>query len=91
MILVVSERTRPKKGKTVERVDLPLAKLPLAQKLDLMEAIWNDLVKDEKSLESPRWHEDILKDREKALAADKVTVSNWEEAKERIRRNTSCK
>lgn len=74
----------------MERVDLPLAKLTLAQKLDLMEAIWDDLTKDEGSLESPDWHEDVLKDREKALAAGKVTISDWNQAKERIRRNTSC-
>lgn len=72
-------------------VDIPLSKLTLAQKLNLMEAIWDDLARDEQSIESPPWHEKILKDREKALAAGKVTVSNWEEAKLRIRRNLSCK
>ncbi len=75
----------------MERVDLPLARLTLAQKLDLMEAIWDDLTKDERSLESPNWHEDVLKDREKALAAGKVTISDWDQAKDRIRKNTSCK
>jgi len=75
----------------VERVDLPLAKLTLAQKLDLMEALWDELTKDERLLESPDWHEGVLKDREKALAAGEVTISDWDQAKERIRRNTSCK
>ena len=74
----------------MKRVDLPLSKLTLAQKLDLMEAIWDDLTKNEKTLESPDWHETVLKDREKALTAGKATVSDWEEAKERIRRNLSC-
>ncbi len=74
----------------MERVDLPLSKLTVAQKLDLMEAIWDDLAKDEKALESPFWHEQVLKDREEALVAGKATVSAWEEAKDRIRRNTSC-
>ena len=74
----------------MKRVDLPLSKLTLAQKLDLMEAIWDDLTKNEKTLESPDWHETVLKDREKALTAGKAMVSDWEEAKERIRRNLSC-
>lgn len=74
----------------MERVDLPLSKLTFAQKLDLMEAIWDDLAKDEKKLESPAWHEAVLKDREKALEAGKATVSDWEEAKDRIRKNVSC-
>jgi putative addiction module component (TIGR02574 family) len=73
----------------MERVDLPLSKLTLAQKLDLMEALWDNLAKHEMTLESPQWHEEVLKDREKALAAGKATISDWEEAKERIRRNLS--
>jgi putative addiction module component (TIGR02574 family) len=84
----LAKKHRPEKGTIVERVDLPLAKLTLAQKLDLMEAIWDDLAKDERSLESPDWHEEVLKDREKALAAGKITVSDWDQAKERIRKNT---
>jgi putative addiction module component (TIGR02574 family) len=74
----------------MERVDLPLSELTLAQKLHLMEAIWDDLAKHEQTLESPHWHEEVLKDREEALAAGKATVSRWEEAKDRIRKNVSC-
>jgi len=39
--------------------------------------------------ESPAWHLEILRDREKALAAGKITFSDWEEAKKRIRRSIS--
>ncbi|MBI5251997.1 MAG: addiction module protein [Desulfomonile tiedjei] len=74
----------------MERVDLPLSELTLAQKLDLMEAIWDDLAQHDKTLESPHWHEQVLEDREEALAAGKATVSAWEEAKDRIRKNVSC-
>lgn len=73
----------------MERVDLPLAKLTLAQKLDLIEAIWDDITKDEKALESPKWHEEVLQDRQKALDGGKAQVRDWEEAKERIRRNVT--
>ncbi len=74
----------------MERVDLPLSELTLAQKLELMEAIWDDLAKHDETLESPDWHEEVLKDREKALATGKGTVSDWKEAKRRIRENASC-
>ena len=74
----------------MERVDLPLSELTLAQKLDLMEAIWDNPAEQEKTLESPAWHEEVFKDREKALAAGKATASDWEEAKGRIKRNVSC-
>ena len=51
--------------------------------------LWADMVGNEKNLESPVWHEAVLKDREAALDAGKITVSSWEEAKERIKKNVS--
>ena len=74
----------------MEKFELPLSQLTLAQKLDLMEAIWDYLARDEKTLESPPWHEEVLRDREEALAAGKLSESDWEEAKLRIRKNVSC-
>jgi putative addiction module component (TIGR02574 family) len=74
---------------TVKRVDLPLSRLSLAQKLDLMETLWADLTRDEEKLKSPAWHRTILEDREKALRAGKVTVSDWEQAKKRIKKKIS--
>ena len=70
----------------MKRVDLPLSKLSVAQKLDLMETLWADLSQDERKLKSPAWHETVLKDREEAYAAGKITVSDWEQAKKRIRK-----
>jgi len=73
----------------MERVDLPLAKLTLAQKLDLIETLWDDITKDDKAIESPNWHGEILQDRQKALKAGKAAVRDWDQAKERIKRNVS--
>ena len=73
----------------MKRVDLPLSKLSVAQKLDLMETLWADLTRDEKKLKSPAWHETVLKDREKAYVAGKATVSDWEQAEKRIRKRVS--
>ena len=73
----------------MKRIDLPLSQLSLAQKLDLMEALWTDLTRDETKFKSPAWHETVLKDREEAFAAGRVTVSEWEEAKKRIRKKVS--
>ena len=78
------------KGMTMERVDLPLSQLTLAQKLDLMETLWADLSRDEKTLDSPDWHQAVLKGREKKLEDGSATVSEWKDAKERIKRNVSC-
>ena len=73
----------------MKRVDLPLSRLSVAQKLDLMESLWADLTRDEKKFKSPTWHETILKDREEAYVAGKVTVSDWEQAKKRIKKKVS--
>jgi hypothetical protein len=73
----------------MKRVDLPISQLSLAQKLDLMETLWADLTREEKRLESPAWHGVILEDREKALKAGKVTVSDWEQAKKRGKKKVS--
>jgi len=77
------------KGNAVERIDLPISDLSLAQKLDLMEALWVDLSRDDKNLESPAWHKEILEDRRKAFEAGKISASDWEEAKKRIKKRVS--
>ena len=73
----------------MNRFEVPIAQLSFTQKLDLMEMLWADMIANEKNLQSPAWHETVLKDRETALDAGKITVSNWEEAKERIKKNIS--
>ena len=73
----------------MNRFDFSITQLSFTQKLDLMEMLWADMIVNEKNLESPVWHEAVLKDREAALDAGKITVSNWEEAKERIKKNVS--
>lgn len=73
----------------MNRIDVPIAQFSFTQKLDLMEMLWADIAGNEKKLASPAWHEAVLNDREAALNAGGVTISGWEEAKERIRKNVS--
>ena len=73
----------------MNRVEVSIAQLSFTQKLDLMEILWADMAGNEKDLESPAWHGAILNDREAALNAGKATVSSWEEAKERIKKNVA--
>ncbi len=75
------------KGEYMKRVDLPLAEFSFAQKLDLMETLWADLLRDEKKLKSPVWHEAVLNDRAEAFAAGRSTVSEWDQAKKRIKKS----
>jgi len=73
----------------MKRVDLSLSHLSFVQKLNLMEVLWADLSRDEKKLKSPAWHETVLKDREEAFMVSKTTVSDWEQAKKRIKKKVS--
>jgi len=75
----------------MEAPEFSLSRLTHAQKLELMERLWADLTQEDPSFDSPHWHEPILRDREAALAGGTMGVSDWEEAKEIIRRNVACK
>jgi hypothetical protein len=72
------------------KIELPLSQYTYAEKLDLLETIWDDLSRDETVFESPAWHENILNERREAFSDGTVQHSDWAEAKERIRRNLSC-
>ena len=73
----------------MKRAELSLTQFSFEEKLNLMEVLWADLTRDETKLKSPAWHETVLKDREEAFAAGKVSVSDWEQAKKRIKKKVS--
>ena len=56
------------------------------QKLRAMEEIWADLSRDDDRYESPACHNDALQEAERAVASGKAKFSDWDEAKERLRR-----
>ena len=73
----------------MKRAELSLTQFSFEEKLNLMESLWADITLDETKLKSPAWHETVLKDREEAFAAGKVSVSDWEQAKKRIKKKVS--
>ena len=67
--------------------DLPMA---LEEKLQALEALWDDLNRNTDSLEPPAWHADVLRERQQRLAAGEgVFMVDWEQAKIYIRDRTS--
>jgi hypothetical protein len=60
--------------------------LPRPEKLRLMEALWTDLSLVEEELDSPRWHEDALRETEARVAAGEEQQVDWDEAKRLLRR-----
>jgi putative addiction module component (TIGR02574 family) len=58
--------------------------MTVAEKVQLLEAIWDNLCQHTGDVQSPQWHREILEERSRQLAAGKITVSSWEEAKARL-------
>jgi putative addiction module component (TIGR02574 family) len=64
-----------------------LIALPLADRLQAMEALWDSLCREQPQTSViPTWHEDELGKRVAAIERGEVLTVPWEEAKERIRR-----
>ena len=62
-----------------------IAKMPVAEKLLLMEKLWEALRAEADSSVMPAWHKDVLAERLRRLDSGSEPVSPWAEAKERIR------
>lgn len=56
------------------------------QKLQTLEAIWEDLSQEEDPLESPAWHEEVLKETEARVAEGREQIADWTDAKQELRR-----
>jgi hypothetical protein len=69
----------------MNQFELPIKQLSFNQKLDLMETLWADMIGNEKNLQSPPWHGELLNERQTALDAGEISVGNWHAAKERIK------
>jgi len=67
------------------KLELPLAQMSLADKLEAMERLWADLSRYAPEHAVPAWHAEILEERERRLAAGDEKVLDWEEAKRRLR------
>ena len=68
-------------------ISLPLDRMTTIEKLQTMEALWEDLSKKNDEFISPSWHGEILSKRDKNLSEGKDLIHDWDEAKERIRRS----
>ena len=70
-------------------VTLPLDEMTVAEKLQLMEALWENLSRNADALESPEWHREVLEDRQRRIASGEAHFSEWEQAKADIRKRVS--
>lgn len=70
-------------------VDLPFHEMSLRDKLELMEALWDDLSRSPDTLPSPEWHKEVLDERRQRIESGEETFSDWESAKRDIRTRVS--
>jgi hypothetical protein len=65
--------------------ELDIEKMTLEEKLRAMEALWTDLSRHEENIQSPPWHEQILKEREAEVKSGQAKFESWEDAKRELR------
>lgn len=56
------------------------------EKLIALEALWEDLSRDEEALESPPWHLDELRATEERVKSGTEQFVDWETAKKEFRK-----
>jgi Putative addiction module component len=64
---------------------LQLDEMTLLEKLQLMEALWQNLSRSVIPLNSPEWHRDVLEEREKRIVSGEARFIDWKQAKVEIR------
>jgi len=64
---------------------LDVSALSRNEKLRLLETLWADLTADDSQIPSPAWHRDALEETRALYERGKVSLSDWTEAKVRLR------
>lgn len=69
-------------------MSFPLSLLEMSRedKLRAMEALWEDLSRDDKSFDSPAWHQQALVETELRVREGQEKPLDWETAKKDLRR-----
>lgn len=71
---------------------LEIAKLPLQERLQLMETLWDSLCREPSGeAPMPTWHQQVLDDRLARIDTGEEPLIPWEEAKQLIRAQTASR
>jgi hypothetical protein len=66
-----------------------IEKMTIEEKLQAMEALWDDLCRHEADILVQQWQKDILDERERLVTDGRSQFIDWEQAKKDIARETS--
>jgi len=58
--------------------------LSRAEKLRVMEAIWEDLSREDEEVESPDWHQKALQETERRYSENQEKIVDWQAAKKEL-------
>ena len=64
-----------------------IKKMTIEEKLRMMELLWDELREDAESIEFPKWHQDTLDLREKAVREGHSQYTDWKKAKSDIQQS----
>lgn len=65
-------------------LELQLNTMSVAEKVQLLEQVWDNLCRESGDLRSPEWHAAILRERHRQIENGTMKVSSWDEAKVRL-------
>jgi putative addiction module component (TIGR02574 family) len=65
--------------------DVSIDHLTVADKLLLMERLWEDLSRHPEDIPIPDWHKEILSERIASVREGRAKFQDWDEAKKRLR------
>ena len=65
-------------------IELQIDQLSLEEKLQIMEALWEDLRSRAEDMPVPQWHKDVLDTRERMIETGEASFEDWDSAKKRI-------
>jgi putative addiction module component (TIGR02574 family) len=65
-------------------IELQLETMTVAEKLTLMERLWDDLSRRPENVPLPKWHGEVLMERIAAVRDGRSKFTDWDEAKQRL-------
>jgi Putative addiction module component len=68
---------------------LPIDQMTVAEKLRMMEELWDDLRTRADGVPMPQWHKDLLDERQQLIETGDAQFDDWDVAKKRITEQTS--
>lgn len=68
---------------------LQIDQMTVAEKLRIMEELWEDLCARAEEVPMPEWHKELLNSRERLIETGEAQFDDWDAARKRITQQTS--